>query len=68
MTTMIRNKKNHTGQQYSRYEHPIDTLGYEKLNKFFKFISIGGSSHPWSVMRVVELIKWIELGEYDRIL
>lgn len=31
-------------------------------------ISIMSSSHPWTVYRAGELIKWIESGEYDRIL
>lgn len=31
-------------------------------------ISIVSSSHPWTVYRAGELIKWIESGEYDRIL
>ena len=31
-------------------------------------ITIMSSSHPWTVYRAGELIKWIESGEYDRIL
>ncbi len=31
-------------------------------------ISIISSTHPWTVYRAGELIKWIESGEYDRIL
>ncbi len=31
-------------------------------------ISIASSTHPWSVYRAGELIKWIESGEYERIL
>lgn len=31
-------------------------------------ISIVSSSHPWTVYRAGELLKWIESGEYDRIL
>lgn len=31
-------------------------------------ISIMSSSHPWTVYRAGELIKWIESGEYERIL
>ena len=31
-------------------------------------ISILDDSHPWTVLRAAELIKWVESGEYDRIL
>lgn len=33
-----------------------------------KAISIIDESHPWTVMRAAELIKWCESGEYQRIL
>lgn len=36
--------------------------------KTIKLISIATSSHPWTVVRAVELIKWYESGEYDRII
>lgn len=31
-------------------------------------ISILDDSHPWTVMRAAELIKWVESGEYDKLL
>lgn len=31
-------------------------------------LSIMSSSHPWTVYRAGELLKWIDSGEYDRIL
>lgn len=70
---MIRNTKILTGLHHSRYEHPFDkkaleTLGYEKRYKFFKFVSIVDSSHPWTVMRAAELVKWIESGSFIRII
>ena len=36
----------------------FDGLDYENLNKVFKFISIIDSTHPWTVMRAAELLKW----------
>lgn len=33
-----------------------------------KNISALDESHPWTVLRAAELIKWIESGEYDKIL
>ena len=42
------------------------TLDYDAMNKVVKFISIADESHPWTVMRSAELLKWIDSGEYGR--
>ena len=36
----------------------FDDLDYEGLNKVVKLISIANASHPWTVMRGAELLKW----------
>lgn len=33
-----------------------------------KNISVLDNTHPWTVLRAAELIKWIESGEYERVL
>ena len=33
-----------------------------------KNISVLDNTHPWTVLRAAELIKWYESGEYDRII
>lgn len=33
-----------------------------------KTLTIAGSSHPWTVLRAAELLKWYESGEYQKIL
>lgn len=38
-------------------------LDYENLNKVIKLLSIADSSHPWTVMRGAELIRWINSGD-----
>lgn len=40
----------------------------DTANTIIKNISILDDTHPWTVMRAAELIKWVEAGEYDRIL
>lgn len=40
----------------------------DTANTVIRNISILDDSHPWTVMRAAELIKWVESGEYDRIL
>lgn len=44
----------------SKYGNTIDTI--------IRNISILDDTHPWTVMRAYELIKWVESGEYDRVL
>ena len=41
-------------------------LDYNALNKAVKLLSIADDSHPWTVMRSAELLKWIDSGEYNR--
>lgn len=46
---------------------------FERMHKNFlsgtmQNLSILTSSHPWTVYRAAELIKWVNSGEYDRIL
>lgn len=43
-------------------------LDYDSMNKVVKFLSIADETHPWTVMRASELLKWIDQGEYDRFL
>ncbi len=40
----------------------------DTANTIIRNISILDDSHPWTVMRAYELIKWVECGEYQRIL
>lgn len=43
-------------------------LDYENLNKVIKVLSIADSTHPWTVMRGSELIRWINSGEGKNVL
>ena len=43
-------------------------LDYDNLNKAVKFLSIMNSSHPWTVMRAAELLRWIDSGEYNQVI
>lgn len=40
----------------------------DTANTIIRNISILDDTHPWTVMRAAELIKWVESGEYDKIL
>ncbi len=37
-------------------------------DKSIKTLTIATSTHPWTVYRAGELLKWIKSGEYDRLL
>ena len=43
-------------------------LDYDAMNKVVKFLSMADESHPWTVVRSSELLKWIDNGEYYKIL
>lgn len=44
------------------------TLDYEGINKVIKLVSIADESHPWTVMRSAELLKWIDNGDFNKII
>ena len=39
-----------------------------EVEALMKNISILDNSHPWTILRAAELIKWVESGEYNRII
>jgi Zn-dependent protease with chaperone function len=43
-------------------------LDYDAMNKVIKTIAIADESHPWTVMRAAELLKWISGDEIRSIL
>jgi Zn-dependent protease with chaperone function len=45
--------------EYESWDDPSD-----RVRRFFNEI---GQSHPYSVRRVSEVMKWVQAGEYDRI-
>lgn len=45
--------------------HNFKMLDVDSMNKFVKLISIADSTHPWTVMRASELLRWLESGEYN---
>lgn len=51
-------------KQAEEFETRFSTIADSAI----RTISIASSTHPWTVYRSGELLKWIESGEYDRIL
>src|SRR6185436_15238771 len=46
----------------------FESFDSDKLDWIAKFLSGMGQSHPWTVMRAHEFLKWTDSGQYDRIL
>lgn len=38
------------------------------VDKFWTIIAASGRTHPFPVWRVAEILKWVEAGDYDRVL
>jgi len=46
----------------------FESYDYDSMDKVAKAASIMWQDHPWTVLRASELLKWVESGEYDKIL
>jgi Zn-dependent protease with chaperone function len=45
----------------------FEAMDTDKLSMVAKFFSTMGATHPWTVMRAQELLRWVDDGSYDRI-
>jgi hypothetical protein len=41
---------------------------YDSVDKTFKYIMIMDQTHPWTVMRASEILKWVNSGKYKEII
>lgn len=55
-------------QEFIAQARQFGQLDSDTLSRFFKFASVLNATHPWTVMRASELLKWVESGEYQRVL
>ncbi len=46
----------------------FENYDYNTLDKLTKVMSIMWQSHPWTVMRASEILRWNDSGAYDKIL
>lgn len=51
-------------------EQAKEFKGYDRdaLDKIGKMVMIVGATHPWTVMRTSEILKWIDSGAYESII
>ena len=53
---------------FEKQAKEFEGFDIDKLDKIAKYVSVMFLDHPWTVMRGHQLYKWIESGEYERIL
>lgn len=51
-------------EQAKRFE----AIDFDTASKLVKFAAGLGRTHPWTVLRAAEILKWIETGSYDAVL
>ncbi|WP_315742051.1 M48 family metallopeptidase [Bradyrhizobium sp. SZCCHNR1075] len=55
-------------ESFIKQARSFEALDYDKLSAAIKFIAVLGSTHPWTIMRSAELLRWIESGEYEKVI
>lgn len=55
-------------EEFIKQAKEFDGYDYDTLDKAAKLMSTMWTDHPWLVMRGAEFYKWIDSGEYDRVL
>jgi Zn-dependent protease with chaperone function len=55
-------------QTFLEQAKEFQDIDNDALGKAAKVLSVMFSDHPWTVMRCAEISKWVELGEYERLL
>ena len=55
-------------ESFLKQAKEFDENNLEVINKFLKVAMTIDRSHPWTVLRASEYLKWIDSGEYEKIL
>jgi len=55
-------------EDFVRQAREFETMDVDKLTILAKWLSTMGATHPWTVMRAKELLRWVDSGEYERVL
>ena len=53
--------------EFAKQAEEYETSG-DQLDGIYKLLNLMGRSHPFNVIRLAELRKWVERGEYQRIM
>ena len=55
-------------ESFLKQAREFDKNNLAVVNKFLKVAMTIDKSHPWTVLRASEYLKWIDSGEYEKIL
>ncbi len=55
-------------QAFLEQSREFQNLNYDKLNAAWKWMNSLKMTHPWTVLRAAELLRWVESGEYQAVL
>jgi len=55
-------------ESFVRQVKDFDELDYDKLNLAGKFLATMSRTHPFTVIRTAELLRWIDSGEYNQVI
>ena len=55
-------------KEFIKQAHEFKGYDHDSLDKVAKAYLTMEQTHPWSVMRASELLKWYETGEYDELI
>lgn len=53
---------------FIRQAKEFEALDFDKLNAVVKFLSSLTTTHPWTVIRAAEMLRWAEAGELQAVL
>ena len=54
--------------EFIRQAREFEAMDYDSLDKIAKTLTVIFKTHPWTVFRASELLKWHDSGEYQKIL
>jgi Zn-dependent protease with chaperone function len=52
-------------ESFLKQAREFNDLDYDRVSKTVKLLSTATLSHPWTVLRASEFLKWIDAGEYE---
>jgi len=50
--------------EFMQQANTFDSMDENNLDTAVKFLAVLGKGHPWTVMRTLELQRWVESGDY----
>lgn len=54
--------------EFIKQAKEFEAYDFNSIDSIIKILHILNQTHPWTVMRAAELLKWVESGNYDRVL